>query len=136
MSKGLSSMRLLMTAGVLLGASLLLNTVSHGDPVIPHLSLRDVPYSIGDWSGRERPMQDQVVQAAGVSDYTNRTYLRSAEAPVALYIGYYASQRTGDTIHSPKNCLPGSGWDPIESRRVSIAIPGRTDIVVNEYLIQ
>ena len=49
------------------------------------------------------------MQAVSVSDYTNRVYLNPEGAPVQLYVGYYASQRTGDTIHSPKNCLPGAG---------------------------
>jgi EpsI family protein len=76
------------------------------------------------------------VQAVGVSDYTSRIYFRPDDAPVDLYIGYYASQRTGDTIHSPKNCLPGSGWDPIKAAYATISIPGGRDIMVNEYVIQ
>ena len=71
-----------------------------------------------------------------MTDYTSRLYVRRDDAPVGLYIGYYASQRTGDTIHSPKNCLPGSGWDPIESGYATIPISGGHDIVVNEYVIQ
>ena len=53
-----------------------------------------------------------------------------------MYVGYYASQRTGDTIHSPKNCLPGAGWDPVQSGYIKISIPGGRQIVVNEYVIQ
>ena len=59
-----------------------------------------------------------------------------AAAPFQLYIGYYTSQKNGDTIHSPKNCLPGAGWDPIHSEYIAIAIPGDRKIVVNEYVIQ
>ena len=71
-----------------------------------------------------------------MSDYTNRIYSQLAGTPVQLYVGYYASQRTGDTIHSPKNCLPGAGWDPVQSGYATIALPSGRNIVVNEYVIQ
>jgi EpsI family protein len=52
-----------------------------------------------------------------------------------LYVGYYASQRQGDTIHSPQNCLPGAGWRPVEAGRAEIPVNGRT-LDVNRYVIQ
>jgi EpsI family protein len=51
-------------------------------------------------------------------------------------VGFYGSQKTGDTIHSPKNCLPGSGWDPVRAGQATIAVAGGRQIVVNEYVIQ
>jgi EpsI family protein len=136
MINSFGSVRLGITAAVLFGAFVLLHSVSHGEPVIPHQSLHDLPYSIGTWSGEERPLAERIVQAASVNDYTNRVYSDQSSPPVQLYVGYYASQRTGDTIHSPKNCLPGSGWDPIRSGYTTIAISGDRKIVVNEYVIQ
>jgi EpsI family protein len=130
------SIRLWITAGILLGATVLSHTVSHGEPVVPRQPLRDLPHTVANWTGEERPFQEQVVKAVGVSDYTNRIYFEQAAAPIQLYIGYYASQRTGDTIHSPKNCLPGAGWDPVRSGYAAISIPGKREIVVNEYVIQ
>ena len=136
MSKTLGSIRLVVTAAVLLGAFVLLHTVSHGEPVVPHQPLRDLPYTVGTWSGQERPLSGPIVQAVSVSDYTNRVYIRAGTAPVQLYVGYYGSQETGDTIHSPKNCLPGSGWDPVHSSFATVSVAGGRQIVVNEYLIQ
>ncbi|MGA7556996.1 MAG: exosortase C-terminal domain/associated protein EpsI, partial [Candidatus Acidiferrales bacterium] len=114
----------------------LLHTVSHGEPIVAHQPLRELPYTLGNWKGEERPLQKQIVQAVMVTDYTNRIYFNSADQPVQLYIGYYASQRTGDTIHSPKNCLPGAGWDPIHSGYATISLRDGRQIVVNEYVIQ
>ena len=54
------------------------------------------------------------MRAIGADDYINRVYLGST-TPIELYIGYYKDQRSGDKIHSPKNCLPGSGWEPVHS---------------------
>jgi EpsI family protein len=128
--------RLGVAAAVLFGAFILLHSVSHGEPVIPHRPLRDLPYTVGTWSGEERPLSERIVQAVSMSDYTNRVYFDQSSAPVQLYVGYYASQRTGDTIHSPKNCLPGSGWDPVRAGYATIDVSGAHKIVVNEYVIQ
>src|SRR5271169_1332912 len=109
------SVRLWITVGVLLGALILLHTVSHGETIVLHQPLRELPYTLGTWIGEEHPLQDRIVQAVSVTDYTNRVYTEQGNQPVHLYIGYYANQKTGDTIHSPKNCLPGAGWEPIHS---------------------
>ena len=53
-----------------------------------------------------------------------------------LYIGYYASQRTGATYHSPQNCLPGAGWILKEPRIVKIETPSGKTFSANRYLIE
>jgi len=131
-----SSIRLAVTAAVLLGGFVLLHSVSHGEPIVPHQPLRGLPYTTGTWLGQENPLPDEVLQAVSVSDYTNRFYFANGIAPVQLYVGYYASQKTGDTIHSPKNCLPGAGWEPVHSGFATISVAGGRQIVVNEYVIQ
>ena len=136
MPKGSGSVRLWITVGILLCAFVLLQTMSHGEAVVARQPLHDLPFTLGAWTGEEQPLQKEVVQAVGVSDYANRTYSRLAGTPVQLYVGYYASQRTGDTIHSPKNCLPGAGWDPIRSGYATIPLASGRKIVVNEYVIQ
>jgi EpsI family protein len=136
MFSALGSIRLAVTAAVLLGAFILLHSASHGEPMISHRPLRDLPYTVGTWSGQESPLPERIVQAVSVSDYTNRFYFANGIAPVQLYVGYYASQKTGETIHSPKNCLPGAGWEPVRSRFATISVAGGRQIVVNEYVIQ
>lgn len=131
-----SSARLWITAGILLGAFVLLHSVSHGEPIIQREALRDLPYTFNNWSGEEYKIDVKIVNAVGVTDYTNRVYSQSGGVPVGLYIGYYGSQRTGDTIHSPKNCLPGAGWEPVKSGTAEITLAGGRKIVVNEYVIQ
>jgi len=136
MLKSPGSARLWLTASILLGAVVLMQTMSHGEAIVPRQPLHDLPFALGAWTGEERPLEERVVQVASVSDYTSRIYFQPAVLPVQLYVGYYASQRSGDTIHSPKNCLPGSGWDPIQSGYATIAVPSERNIVVNEYVIQ
>src|ERR1700721_3583881 len=115
-----SSLRMWITACVLVGAFVLLHSVSHGETVVPHRPLHDLPYSLGIWTGTEQPFEARIIQAVGVSDYTNRVYSSKHGGFTQVYIGYYASKKTGDTIHSPKNCLPGAGWDPVQSGKATI----------------
>ena len=131
-----SSIRLWITAGVLLGAFVLLHTASHGEPIIQRQPLHELPYTFNNWSGEEQQIEEKIVNAVGVTDYTNRVYSQSGGVPVGLYIGYYGSQKTGDTMHSPKNCLPGAGWQPIKSGEATLTVAGGRKIVVNEYVIQ
>lgn len=128
--------RLWVTGAVLLGALILLHSVSHGERIVPHRPLRDLPQTVNVWSGQEHPLAQEIVQAVGVSDYTNRLYSGKEQMPVQLYVGYYETQKAGDTIHSPKNCIPGSGWDPIHSGLTTIKVADGRQIVVNDYTIQ
>jgi EpsI family protein len=54
---------------------------------------------------------------------------------VDLYIAYFPSQRAGDTIHSPKNCLPGAGWSVLDSSHVMLSIPSHAPFPVNRSII-
>jgi EpsI family protein len=96
--------------------------------------LNEFPSTIGSLRSEDRPFEQQIVRAIGADDYINRIYLDSSP-PVELYIGYYKDQRSGDKIHSPKNCLPGSGWDPVHATRVQIGTVNGTSVIVNGYLV-
>ena len=57
--------------------------------------------------------------------------------PVDLYVGYYQQQRAGESMHSPKNCLPGAGYEVLESKRVMLDIPKlHKSIEVNHYVVE
>jgi EpsI family protein len=128
--------RVWITAGMLLGATVLLHAMSHGERIVARQPLRGLPMVIGPWQGQEQPLEQRIIKLVSVDDYTNRAYFRNSSQPVFLYVGYYASQRTGDTIHSPKNCLPGAGWEPAKSEYLTIPMAGGQPIVVNKYVIE
>jgi EpsI family protein len=98
--------------------------------------LAALPRAVGPWTDSiDVPLDRDVRALLGADDYLNRTYVDNAGQPVSLYIGYYASQRQGDTIHSPQNCLPGAGWQPIEGGPAPLDLEaGR--VIVNRYVIQ
>ena len=59
----------------------------------------------------------------------------SATASAFLFVAFFKTQRTGQAPHSPKNCLPGNGYEPIESGQIQVAVPGRAEPVeINRYL--
>jgi EpsI family protein len=133
-----------MTARLLILASCCLATlayVTHAarpEPVALREPLSGLPTTLSQWTGRETaPFRDDVVASLGVDDYTNRVYFAGAEAPVALYVGFYRSQRQGDTIHSPLNCLPGAGWQIVDRQRADLDVAARgTAPRVNLFVIQ
>ncbi len=99
-------------------------------------SLSNVPMQIGSWRGVEAGELGQKVMAVlGVDDYINRVYYNSGRSPASLYIGYYQSQKQGDTIHSPLNCLPGAGWNPVKNDRIQIPIDTNSSIKINRIVI-
>jgi EpsI family protein len=123
-------------ASLVLAVGLFGTHLSGFEVPVARQSLSNFPSQINDWhSAGEQPLDDEVLQVLGVDEYVNRTYVDPAGLPLNLYIGYYASQRQGNTIHSPQNCLPGSGWQPIESSRVELTAGGVT-FPVNRYVIQ
>lgn len=127
--------RAVFVAGVLIGATFYASSADR-EVHQPHKQLALIPLRIGDWSGRDaQPFDDEVIAALGVDEYINREYVARYAAPLVLYIGYYASQREGDSIHSPQNCLPGGGWQPVESGTAGVPSGGRR-IDINHYVVQ
>ena len=99
--------------------------------------LQKLPLQIESWRGRDAaPFADDVVAVLGVDEYVSRFYRTPESATLSLYVGYYQSQRQGDTIHSPMNCLPGAGWQPMETGRLTIDVAGHTPLDVNRVVIQ
>ena len=98
------------------------------------------PLQIGQWSGvQQAPFTARVLEVLGVDDYVTRAYFLPDRTGAGLYIGYWKSQRQGDSIHSPLNCLPGAGFEPVSQRMMALPdtrTPGAPDLVVNRYVVQ
>jgi EpsI family protein len=106
---------------------------------ISRTSLESFPMTLQSWSAIVNPpFEKDILAVLGVDDYTTRVYYKPDGQAVGLYMGYYNSQRQGDTIHSPMNCLPGAGWEPVSEGRKTItnADGAGRDIVVNRYIVQ
>ena len=115
------------------------------DRVPASLPLSRFPETVGGWTGIDLPIDQETLDVLGQGDFLNRTYRPpatvagprdpDASGPVGLFIGYFATQRTGQSIHSPQHCLPGAGWS-FESSGVTelTGADGKTSRV-GDYLI-
>jgi len=72
----------------------------------------------------------------GPGEFLSRIYQSPQDPYIDYFLAYFPSQRTGDTIHSPKNCLPGAGWAPIESGRMRLERPAGPPINANRYVLE
>ena len=100
-------------------------------------ALASLPHELGPWVGTDIQIPQDTLDILGAGDFLLRVY-RNPDTPqpyVDLFIAYFPSQRSGDTIHSPKNCLPGAGWSPVESERVALTLPGHATFPANRYVI-
>ncbi|AFL89055.1 EpsI family protein [Terriglobus roseus DSM 18391] len=97
---------------LLAATALTLRIRGEGDLVIPATPLQDLSTTIGKWQGTDLPMAPDVLQVLGDGSFLNRNYREAATAapPIDLLIAYFPTQRSGQSIHSPQNCLPGAGW--------------------------
>jgi EpsI family protein len=101
--------------------------------------LSSVPHAIGTWSGEDVPLDAETLRALGMDDYLHRVYVPrdgAATSPVGVYVAYYASQRQGDAIHSPLNCLPGNGWQPVSRERVRMQSRASGAFTANRLVVQ
>ncbi len=152
----------LMIAVVMLASAwLLIDSFSSGEFIQPKKAFAEFPMTVGGkWQGKELGIEKKVLDVLKLSDYMMRVYWPSTPmgsdtiqgqpvsdqsysqsqptkaGPLWLYVGYYESQRTGSTYHSPKNCLPGAGWQFVESEHVTVPLGNGPGKVINRVLIQ
>jgi EpsI family protein len=128
--------RSLLVAVLIAGAGAYGTRAGSTEAPVERQPLPTLPLDLDGWHGLDSPpLEDDVLGQLGVDDYINRQYADGAGIPVGVYVGYYASQRQGDTIHSPQNCLPGAGWRPVEQGEAHLTAGGR-DLTVNRFVIQ
>jgi EpsI family protein len=124
---------------LLAATSVFLANARKNETPIQRSSFAEFPMVIGPWRAVvDPPMDPDILRMLGVDDYLSRAYYQPNGAAVGLYMGFYGSQRQGDTIHSPMNCLPGAGWEPVSEGELEIAnVDGAgRNIKVNRYVIQ
>ena len=134
--------RLLVLSLCFVSASGYMLRASKPEPVLARQSLASLPMKIGSWQGRQRAdFNEKTLKVLGVEDYLTRYYIGPGQNMVDLYIGFYRSQRQGDTMHSPLNCLPGAGWNPVEKKYVVVPVDSGDaskprSIEINSIMIQ
>ena len=96
--------------------------------------LATLPSSFGAFVSEDQQIDAEELAANGASAYLLRSFTEPSGSVFSVYVGYYAHQRNGKTIHSPKNCLPGSGWEPLSASIRQVEVSGGA-VPVNRYML-
>jgi EpsI family protein len=129
--------RTLIVAALVLIASAYVRLVSATAAPVARTALDQFPITVGEWEGQALPPLDAATaRVLGADEYLNRRYVGTGSLAVDLFVAYYGSQQHGDAIHSPRNCLPGSGWAPVEASTTTLSRSGTEPIAINRYVIE
>jgi EpsI family protein len=100
-----------------------------------------LPMEVAGFHGTDIEISAEEQRVAGMTSYVMRIFSDDAidtdllKSSVSVYVGYYDQQMQGRTIHSPKNCLPGAGWDALVAQPAQIQTAAGV-VHVNRYLLQ
>lgn len=132
-----AGLRLVLASALLAATGIYLQARGRNETPLPsHKDVTNFPAVVGDWQGGESiPFDADTLKVLGPGRFLERMYDRPGTPAVDLLLEYFPSQRTGDTMHSPKHCLPGAGWEPTESSVLRLTEPGRTPATINYYVI-
>jgi EpsI family protein len=103
-----------------------LKYVNYSEDIEPNKPFSTFPRQIGEWKGTEDKFEQKIYNELGVDDSFLGHFQASDNRYVQFYVGFYQSQREGDLIHSPKNCMPGGGWNITDTSIEELKIPGNS----------
>jgi exosortase D (VPLPA-CTERM-specific) len=117
----------------------LMNALPERAEVVPErTTFVDFPRDLGEWKGERDRLAPIFVDALKFDDYLLADFVNSAGKPVNLYVAYYGSQRKGASVHSPRTCIPGDGWEigDLQQRDIGAGGDGGRRLRVNRVVIQ
>ncbi|MBV8553071.1 MAG: EpsI family protein [Acidobacteriaceae bacterium] len=134
----LKSRNAVIASSILLLQMLVYYRVSRAE-VIPNATpWSTFPEQIGAWRGMDAPVDQESMDRLHPDDYLNRVYSNDQSGGVSsLFVAYFKTQRDGRAPHSPRNCLPGAGWESLSNVVRPLDVSGWSGpIPVNEYIVQ
>jgi EpsI family protein len=106
------------------------------EAVPPSRPLAEFPLALGPWQFAQEGVVDQETRdVLKADDLLDRVYVNSSGQAASLFVAAFRSTRNGKTPHSPKNCLPGSGWTPLVSDYLPVSVGAAEPITVNRYVV-
>ncbi|MDE3179616.1 MAG: EpsI family protein [Acidobacteriota bacterium] len=121
---------------LLLIAAVFLHSRSHAEVLPLHSSLDSFPVQIGQWDGSPLTIPSSALAVLGPGHFLERLYTAPGKPAVDLFLAYFPVQTTGDLIHSPKHCLPGAGWTPVNSTIISVPWGDGQTLTANYYVLE
>jgi EpsI family protein len=124
-----------LPAGVLTAGCLLVVVGANSQQALPlRAPLSQLAARYDGYQERNETITAEEQRVAGMSSYLLRSYTRDSATAFTVYVGYYERQVQGKTIHSPKNCLPGAGWEAVAAGEQVLAT-ALGPVRVNRYLL-
>ncbi len=126
---------------LLLATAVLVHVRGDVDGVPPSTPLDQFPTTINGLTSQDIPIAANVLEVLGKGEFLNRIYDQPGTkgagdtVPIGFFVGYFPTQRTGQSIHSPQNCLPGSGWTFERSGVTDVVDTTGHKYQVGEYVI-
>ena len=120
---------------VLMGCLLLVRGTREQSSVPLAAPLDRILAQVDGYRIEDQRVSDEERKIAGMSDYVARIYWQDTTVAFTTYVGYYERQMQGKTIHSPRNCLPGAGWEIVNGRTATVATATGAQ-TVNRYLLK
>ena len=120
---------------LLLGSTLAASKITSFRSSAPLAAPLDtIPFELAGFVGVPNPaLDDSVARALKATSYITRRYRRD-DLDADLFVAFYAQQRAGESMHSPKHCLPGAGWEIWNYETVEIPASG-LKATINKYSI-
>lgn len=104
--------------------------------ISPNKPFETFPTEIGNWKGIKTQLEPNILKVVGVDDYILGNY-QQYNISINLYVGFYKTQKEGDLIHSPKNCLPGAGWNITQTSVETVMLEnGKKPIKVIKLMLE
>ena len=131
----MAELRRWLPAAILAGGCLLLLPSRRQREVPLLVPLAELPRVQSGIVGRDQPISVEEQRIAGMSSFMFRVFSDSTRPQsFSIYVGYYEAQGQGRSIHSPKNCLPGAGWEPLNAGQATLVAPSGS-YRINRYLL-
>ena len=89
------------------------------DPIV----LESVPLRLTPWVGKDAPPLSSEDASLLAADGFLHRYYTDPRGTIEMDVAYYRRPRVGANMHSPLTCLPGNGWQIVETRTTSVATP-------------
>ena len=134
----LKSRQAKILSAILISQALLFYGMSRAEANPESRPLNDLSEQLGSWRmSKQGVIDEETREVLKADELLNRGYVNMAlRVEANLFVAYFKTQRTGQTPHSPKNCLPGNGWTQTLSDTINVTVPGRSEpIEVNRYLV-
>ena len=113
----------IIACALMIFTTVFLKYVHSSEDIRPNKPLSTFPIQLDEWKGIKQRFDEKIYEKLGADDTYLATYSAPGGKQVQLYIGFYQSQREGDIIHSPKNCMPGAGWKITNASIEEVNVP-------------